>query len=164
MGAFHHELLWAAAQLLAKRFFDLSTKWMSSPVRKWGCGVSPKYHLWCESGKLERRWSSRFPCATPEVEGFSSDRVTFRIQLNINDRSPLQKQPTALTRRLFLAKNPTTDLWTDSKCESDYRCCKCGVSEDCKCMEFIVAGWCRRKWLRFDRKGNLTFGDADCFG
>ena len=32
----------------------------------------------------------------------SSDRVTFRITSNINDGSPLRKQPTGLTRSLFL--------------------------------------------------------------
>ena len=29
-------------------------------------------------------------------------------------------------------------------------------------MEFIAAGWCKKKWLRFDQtKKNLTSGDAE---
>ena len=32
-------------------------------------------------------------------------------------------------------------------------------------MEFVVVGWCTKKWLRFDQTiRNLTSGDADCFG
>ena len=30
----------------------------------------------------------------------------------------------------------------------------------CKCIEFVAAGWCTRKWLRFDQTiRNLTSGD-----
>ena len=32
-------------------------------------------------------------------------------------------------------------------------------------MEFAAAGWCTKKWLRFNQNiRNLTSGDADCFG
>ena len=32
-------------------------------------------------------------------------------------------------------------------------------------MEFVSAGWCTKKWLRFDQTiTNLTSVDADCFG
>ena len=119
----------------------------------------------CESGELGRRRSSRFLCVTPVVETFSSDRVTFRIPSNINDGAPLRKQPTTLTRRLFPQKKSPTDLRPDSKCGSDWRRCECGVWVDCKCMEFVAAGWRKKKWLSFDEaKRNLTSGDADCFG
>ena len=31
---------------------------------------------------------------------------------------------------------------------------------DCNCMGLVAAGWCTRKWLRFDRTiRNLTSGD-----
>ena len=54
--------------------------------------------VWCQSGELGRRRTSRLLCVTPVVKTFSSDKVTFRIPSNINDRAPLRKQPAALTR------------------------------------------------------------------
>ena len=150
---------------------------MSSPSRKWGRGVSPSFYIflfWCESGELGRRRTSRFPCVTTVVET-SSDRVTFRIPLNINDRAPLRKQPMALTRRLFPQKSSTADPRLDSKCGSDWR--RCGAllylfinplfAVDfftCKSMEFVAASRCTKKWLRFDHTiRNLTSGDANSF-
>ena len=121
--------------------------------------------VWCESRELGRRRSSRFLCITRVVESFFSDRVTFRIPSNINDGAPLEKQSTALTRRLFPQKSSSTDLQPDSKCGSDWRRCQCGVWVDCKCMEFEAESWCTKKWLRFDQTiRNLTSGDANCFG
>ena len=105
--------------------------------------------VWCESGKLGRRRSSRFPCVTVVVETFSSDRVTFRIPSNINDGAPLRKQSTTLTCRLFLQKSSTTDLRPDSKCGSDWRCYECGELVNWKCMEFVAASWCTK--LSFDQ-------------
>ena len=121
--------------------------------------------VWCELGELGRRRSSRFPCVTPVVETFISGRVSFRISLNINDGAPLRKQPTTLTHRLFPQNNSTTDLQPDSKYGSDWRHCGCWMWVDCKCMEFIVAGWCTKKYLRFDQTvRNLTYGNTVCFG
>ena len=35
----------------------------------------------------------------------------------------------------------------------------CGVWVECKCMEFVAAGCCTSKWLRFDQtRRNLTSG------
>ena len=99
--------------------------------------------------------NSRFPCVT-----FSSDRVTFRIPSKINDGAPMRKQPTALTRRMFPQESPTTDLRPDSKCGSDWRQCECWVWLGGKCMEFVAAGSCTKKWLRFYQTiRNLTSGD-----
>ena len=136
-------------------------------LRTWGQSKisSSCICVWCESGELRRRRSSRFPCVTPVVETFSIDRVTFRIPSNINDGTPLRKQLTALIGRLLLQKSSTTDPRSDSKCGSDWRCCKCGLWVDCKCMEFIAAGWSTKTWLRFNQTiRNFTSGDADCFG
>ena len=135
-------------------------------MKTWGqAKVSSSYIcVWCESGELGRRRSLRFSCVTPVVETFSSYRVTFRIPSNINDGAPLRKQPTALTRRLFQQKS-STDLRPDSKSEFDRKRCECGVWLDDKCMEFVAAGWCTKKWLSLDETiRNRTSGDADCFG
>ena len=99
-GPFHLPTFMGSCPTISHTFFVLSTKWMRSRSRKWGRGISPRFHIlvfaWCESGKLGRgRRSSRFFCVTPVVKT-SSDRVTFRILSNINDWAPLQKQPTAL--------------------------------------------------------------------
>ena len=119
--------------------------------------------VWCESGELERRRSSRFPSVTPVVETFSSDGITFTIPSNINDGAPLRKQPTALTRRLFPQKSlpqtsdriPNVDLTggaVNVGCE--------GGEGGSKRMEFIITGWCTKKWLRFDQTiVNLTSVD-----
>ena len=110
--------------------------------------------------RIRRQGDSRFPCVTPVVETFSSDRITFRIPSNINYGAPVWKLPTGLARWLFPQKCSTTDLRQDSKCRSVKRCCKFGVRVDCKCMEFVAAGWCTRKWLRFHQTiRNLTSGD-----
>ena len=106
------------------------------------------FFVWCESRKLRGRGSSRFPCVTPVVENFSSDRTPFRIPSNISDRDLLQKQPMALTRWLISQKSPTTDFWQESKCESDQRCCECRMWVNCRCMEFVAADWCASKWFR----------------
>ena len=37
--------LWATTRLLVTRFSVLFTQWKSSPYRKWGRGVGPKFHL-----------------------------------------------------------------------------------------------------------------------
>ena len=59
-------------------------------------------------------------------------------------------------------KGPTADVQLYSKCSSVWRCCKCGVKVDWKCVEFVIAGWCTRKWLRLDQTiGNLTCGDVE---
>ena len=85
-----------------------------------------------------------------------------RIPSNIIDGAPLWKQPTALTCILFLQKSPTTDLLPDSKWESDWRRCECGVWVHCKCMELVAEGLCTKKWLRFDQTiRNLTSGDLE---
>ena len=69
---------------------------------------------------------------------------------------PICKSSQRLTRGLFPQKSSTTDLRPDSKCRFDWRCCECWVWMDCKCMVFIAAGWCKKKWLRFDQtKRNL---------
>ena len=72
------QLLWAAARILVTRFLP--------------CLPSGQVLLcvWCESGELEGRTSSRFPCVTPVVETFSSDRFAFRTSSNISDGTPLQ--------------------------------------------------------------------------
>ena len=46
-------------------------------------------------------------------------------------------------------KNQKTGLWGE-----------CGVWVDCKCMEFVAAGCCTRKWLSLDQIiRNLTSCD-----
>ena len=67
-------------------------------IRVWGESQisSDWFCAWCELTELESRGSSRFPCVTPVVETFS-DRVTFRIPSNINDGTPLRKQPKGST-------------------------------------------------------------------
>ena len=153
-GAFHNPAFMDSCPTISHTFFALRTKWMSPPSRKWGRGKSKISYscicVWCESGELGCRRSSRFPYEPPVVETFSSDRVIFRIPSNINDRAPLWKQQTALARRLFLQKSSTIALRPDSKCGSDWRCCECRVWVNCKCMEFVATGCYTKKWLRFD--------------
>ena len=71
--------------------------------------------IWSETGEIGGKRSSRFPCVTPWAEIFSLDRVELRILLNINNRVPLRKQPTALICWLFHKKAPPkTSDWTAS--------------------------------------------------
>ena len=160
--------------IVSHTFLALSTQWISSPRGSEGVGsvqdIILLFCVWCESRELGGKGSSRFSCVSQVVETFSSDRVAFRIPSNISDgallrkqptaltcrlvpqKSPsdvalLRKQPTALTCRLLPQKSPSTDFRQDSKCGSDWRCCECGVWVDCRCMEFVAAGWFTRKWL-----------------
>ena len=134
-------------------------------VTTWGKPVQDfilLFCVWCKSRELGDRGSSRFSFVTPVMETFSSDRVVFRIPSNISDGALLRKQPTALTHWLLPQKSPTTDFRQNSKYGSNRRWCECGVCVDCRCMEFVVAGWCARKWLRLyqtTRIRNLTFAD-----
>ena len=75
-------------------------------MRMWGQSKISSYcfSVWWESRELGSKGSSRFPCVTTVVDTFSSDRVVFRTPSNINAGAPLLKQPTALTRWLFLQK------------------------------------------------------------
>ena len=146
------QLLWATARLLVTRFNPYQPSWWVLPQGNEDVGSIQDFILlffvWCESRELGGRGSSRFSCVTPVAEIFSSDRVAFRIPSSISSGAPLQKQPTALTRWLLPQKSPYTDSQQDSKCGSNGRCCEYGVWVDCRCMEFVVAGWCARKWVR----------------
>ena len=44
-GAFHHPALIGSCPTISHMYFALPTKWMSSPSRKWGRGVSPRFHI-----------------------------------------------------------------------------------------------------------------------
>ena len=102
------------------------------------------------------------PQCNPSGGNLLLRQATFRIPSNINNGAPLQKQPTTLTRRLFQQKSSTTDLRPNSKCGSDWRRSECWVWVDCNCMEFVSAGWCTKKWLRFDQIIRiLTSGDLE---
>ena len=48
---------------------------------------------------------------------------------------------------IFPKKGPITDVWLDSKCTPDCRCCKCEVRVNWKCMEFATAVWLIEKKL-----------------
>ena len=97
--AFHHPIFMGSCPTITHTFFAFyqADEFSFKEMRTWGQSkISPScICVWCESGELGRRRSSRFPCVTPVVETFSSDRVTFRIPSNMNDGVPLQKQPTA---------------------------------------------------------------------
>ena len=62
-----------------------------------------------------------------------------------------KKNPPPQTSDQILNVDPT---------RSDLRRCKSGVWVQCKRLEFVAVGWCRRKWLRlYQTIGNLTSGD-----
>ena len=107
-GASHYPAFVSSCPFISPTFFALSTKWMSSPSRKWGRGsvhdLSYCNCVWYESGELGGRRSLRFPCVSSVVEVFSSEKVAFRNPSNINDAAPLRRESTALTCRLFPEK------------------------------------------------------------
>ena len=105
------QLLWAAARILVAHFVYQVDEFSLKEMRTWDQSKisSSCICVWCESGELGCRRNSRLPCVNPMVKIFSSDRVTFRILSNINNKAPLQKQPTALTSRMLLQKSSTTD-------------------------------------------------------
>ena len=145
----------------------LSAQWTNSPSRKWRRGVSPRLHLvvlclvWIK--RIIRQGTFKILlCNRIGEKLLRVLRVVFRIPSNISDGTLLQKQPTDLIRWLLPQKSPTTDFWQDSKCESDRRCCECGVLVDCRCMEFVVAGCVQESgWgsIKLQETRNPTFGD-----
>ena len=152
-GASHHLAFMGSYPAVSHTLLALSAQWTNSPSRKWRRGVSPRLHLvvlclvWIK--RIIRQGTFKILlCNRIGEKLLRVLRVVFRIPSNISDGTLLQKQPTDLIRWLLPQKSPTTDFWQDSKCESDRRCCECGVLVDCRCMEFVVAGWCARKWLR----------------
>ena len=101
-GASHHPAFMDNCPTISHTFFSFiyPVDAFLLPLRKWGRGVSPRFHpiiffVWF---RLTR--SSRFPCVTVVVETFLSDRVAFRTQWNFNNEAPLQRQPTAFKRWL----------------------------------------------------------------
>ena len=64
--------------------------------------------VWCKSRELGSRGSSRFPCVTPVLETFYSDRVVFSILTNINDGALLHKTVNGLNTLTVSAKCSTT--------------------------------------------------------
>ena len=59
-----------------------------------------------------------------------------------------------------MQKSSTTHLRSDFKCGSDQRWWKCGARVECKCMEYVAIGWCKRLWLKlYETIKNLTFDD-----
>ena len=153
------QLLWATAPLLDEVFFIFSFLVLLKdeyvgPVQDFillfrvnqenlGAGES-KIPLCDPSGrKLLLRPSSSYN----KLMGW----VAFRILSKIHNGALLQKQSTVLACWLFLQKNSNADVWLDFKCAFDWRCCKCEVSVDCKCMEFVATGCCTGKKLRLDQ-------------
>ena len=133
----YHPVFIGSCPTISHTFFALYTKWMSSPLTKWGGRISLRFHLivFVFAYSIQLLWAAarllvtyflkkKKENVTPVVDAFSSDRVTFRISLNINNGAPLRKQPTALTCRLFPQKRSTKDFRPDSKCGSDWRCCE----------------------------------------
>ena len=149
--------LWATARLLVTRvslmylvdkffIFSLLVLLKEKRQRSYFC-------VCCKLRELGPRGSPRFPCVTPVVVSFFSDLLqtiisywaeshleccqTFTMELSS------ENNPTILTSRKFPQKSSTADIRPDSECVSDWRCCQYGVWVDCKCMEFVVADWCK---------------------
>ena len=122
-------------------------------MRTWDQSKFTSYCIcvWCESGELRGRGSSRFPCNSSGGNLLRKSFQTLTTELLcVNRQRPKQVD-------CFRKKNSTTDLPWDFKCRSDQRCC---VWVECTCMEFVAVSWCRRKWFRlYQTIRNLTSGD-----
>ena len=99
---------------------------------------------------------------TQVVESFSSDLLQAIISYLAESHLEYCQTSTmelfckrALACSLFLQKSSTADVWLDFKCAFDWMCCKCEVSVDCKCMEFVAACCCTGKKLRSDQTTSL---------
>ena len=125
---------------------------MSSPSREWRSGVSPRFYLivlcfvWIK--RIRSQGEFKILLCSPSGGNLLLRQSRIRILLNIGDGALLRKQPTALTCWLLPQKSPITNFQQDSKCGSDRRCCECEVMLDFRCMYFVAAGWCARKWVR----------------
>ena len=98
------------------------------------------------------------------VESFPSDilqtTVSYLAESRLESCQTSTLELLCESRGLFRKKSSTADVRLDFKCTFDWRCCKCGVALDCKCMEFVAADWCTVKHLRVDQTvRNLTCGD-----
>ena len=114
---------------------------LKEPRMQGQSNITSCYFCWCKSGELGGSSSLRFPCVTPVVESFSSDLLWVIIiywaeshleSCQNHDEAPICKIANNLnTLTIFAKKGPTTDVWLDSKCTSNWRCCKCGMWVDC---------------------------------
>ena len=102
-GVSHHAAFMGNWPTIIHGFLALSIQWMSSPSRKWGLGVTPRFHLvvnqvvnqgvWCKSREMGEPKSLRFTndggllhhSSRPSSYRKFLDRFAFRILLNIND-------------------------------------------------------------------------------
>ena len=68
------QLFWAAARLLVTRFSLACPvdEFSFKEMRTWGQSKFMSYYIcvWCESGELAGRKSSKFFCVIPPVESF----------------------------------------------------------------------------------------------
>ena len=73
-GASHHLALMGNWPTIIHTFLPLSTQWKSSPSRKWGCGVSPKFHLAVFVFVVnQEKWWAGGVQDSPMVESFSTN-------------------------------------------------------------------------------------------
>ena len=100
---------------------------------------------WYESGELGGRRSSRFPVVETRWKPWVAKH---------QQRSSSAKTVNGPNT----SKSSITGLWSDFKCWSDQRCCKCRLWVEYKCMEFVAAGWCTGKWLRLLSNVSLCNG------
>ena len=142
--------------------WDLSTlaQFQGSEIKTQGQSkISFFGFVWCKLRELGGRVSPRFPCVIPVMESFPSDllpAISYWTKSHPEScktarRSSAKiinslKKSTISARKLHCRclTGCKMRLWLE-------RCCKCRVKVDCKCMEFVAAGWCAGKYLRPDR-------------
>ena len=90
--ASHHPTFIGNCPIISHSFLALSTQWMSSPSRKWGCGVSPRFHLIVFVFGVNKRIRRQGKSKIPNTNGGTLlhrpsssyrklfNRVAFRIQ------------------------------------------------------------------------------------
>ena len=108
------------------------TLWFSFLALVKESGDSLRFSLvvfWCKPGVLGGRGSPIFPCVTQVVQGFSSDlpqAISYWAESHLgNCQTYTMERPQHLD--YFCKNGSTVAVWLNSKCVSDWRCCKCGV-------------------------------------
>ena len=127
--------------------------------KKWERGVIPTIHVVVFVFGLDQEnygaGELKIPLCNPGGERFSSGLLQFIIsylaELHLEFcQKPAMELFCKNSQRPwhvdYFCKKASSQMFDpNSKCTSDWNCCRCGVYVDCNCMKYVFAGWCTGK-------------------
>ena len=132
-----------------------STQWMIPPPIEWGRGTSPRFHIIAfvlvSTKRIRRQGDLKISFWTTSSGNLLREGWIYN-SVKHQRRSSSAKTANGLNTLTASAKKlrhrPPTGF--QMRIQPGV-CCKCSAWVDCKCMKFVAADWCTRKWLKFNQ-------------